>query len=275
VSEELDQCLHDYALQSDLEAPTRLVLVGERAATPDLAEALGKRLGIRVEPARLPQAVRVAPSAPEAGKLLSQFPVCAGALLVILRRRRGEPTAAPGLRQRLPSLRESVRFRRAAVVAATLAVIVGLAVALFAVRQAQIETATRVQRQSQPLLKEVERLRQEVAILEHEAPLERSVLDVLLALVEVMPQGLKIASITIDPAGKIAIAGNCPSVEEASEKAITALKGSVVFTNPKFLSAAKEREDFKFRITCELRKARPVESADTDAEVAGRGGQSS
>jgi Tfp pilus assembly protein PilN len=80
-------------------------------------------------------------------------------------------------------------------------------------------------------------------------------LDTMLALSETLPKGLQIATLSVSPAGKIALSGTCNTVEEASEKAVAALKASKMFANPKFLGASKQDQAFKFRLSLEIRNA--------------------
>ena len=254
LASELDQCIHHYALHTHSGEPKRLILVGEEAGTEGLVTALAERLGMPVEAATLPENMHIASPEAVQGEPLGLFPTCVGALLAMHRRLRGEETAAPALRPRKPAFLETVRLKRGVLVAVNLLLLAALVVVLFGVRKAQIATARRIVKRGQPLLQDMDRLRSEVDILEYEQRLEQPIVDSLLSLAEVLPKGLKIATLTIDPRGRVTITGTSPSVEEASEKAISAMKDSKMFANPKFLGATKEKDKFKFRMTCELRK---------------------
>ena len=152
-----------------------------------------------------------------------------------------------------PPLLASVRHRRAALIGISVALMVALVAACFGVRNARITEAIRAVRKGQPFLQDMERLQNEVDVLEYEERLQRPMLDTFLALAGTLPKSLKIATLNISPSGKIAVTGTCATVEDASDKAIAALKASKTFANPKFLGASKQEQEFKFRMTCELR----------------------
>jgi hypothetical protein len=56
----------------------------------------------------------------------------------------------------------------------------------------------------------------------------------------------------IDAKGTVTIAGKTKSVEEASDKAISAMRTSRLLANPSFLGATQGEDGFTFQITCEL-----------------------
>lgn len=252
---ELDQCVHHYGLSSDEPEPKRLLLVGEGARVEGLAEALSARMGMPVERLSLPRAVHLDAGVAAGDELLERHPACLGALLAALRAKRGDAAAAPALRRRRPPMLASLRNRRGALVCACVVLLAALVAVSFMVRKARIGEAVRAVRQGQPFLQDIDRLQNEVDALEYEKRLQRPMLDTLLALSETLPKSLKIATLNVSPSGKIAISGTCPSVEEASDKAMDALKGSKVFANPKFLGATKQDQEFRFRLTCELKNA--------------------
>ena len=272
VAGELDQCVHHYVLHTRSEEPSRLLLVGEESHTEGLETLLAHRLGMPVEAASLPENIHIA--SPEAvrsvagrpgfrraveGDLLGLYAGCVGALLAMHRRLRGEDTAAPALRQRKPAFLETVRFKRAVLVGVNLLLLVALVAVLFGVRKAQMAAAARIVKGGRPLLQDMDRLRSEVDILEYEQRLRQPTLDSLLSLAEVLPKGLKIATLSIDSRGRVTITGLSPSIEEASEKAISAMNESKIFTKAKIPDAIiKEKDGWRFRITCELRKVPAV-----------------
>lgn len=148
LCDELDQCLHHYALAPDAAAPTRLILTGEGARVPGLAFELGRRVGLPAEVMALPAAVRVEGKEGGAEDLLAEFPACVGALLAALRTLRGERPAAPPLRRsREPLLRRlgwqaSLSRRRGALAGMSFVMVVALVAISFAVRKARSEEAT-------------------------------------------------------------------------------------------------------------------------------------
>ena len=106
--------------------------------------------------------------------------------------------------------------RRRAVLAGLSAALLCALIALsFLVRHARYEAASRAVRQGLPFLQDMDRLQNEVDVLEHEKSLARHpMLDTLLALAETLPKGIQIATLSISPSGKIALSGNCATVEE-------------------------------------------------------------
>jgi len=254
LANELDQCVHHYTLNEDEGRPARLLLVGERARDDGVAAALADRLGLAVEAARLPDEVHIASPGAVEGELLDRFPACLGAVLALHRSLRGHAAAAPALRRRQPRLVENAWFRTAAMIAVNLLLIAGLVAALFGVRKARIAAAERLIEEGLPLLKQTESMPNDVAILAFEERFPRPILDALLVLAETLPPGIKIETLSIDSRYQVTMAGIAPSVEDASEKAISALKDAAMFARPKFLGANKEKEGWKFRLACELKR---------------------
>lgn len=254
LANELDQCIHHYALRANAAEPARMILVGERARAVGLGDALAARLEMPVETATLPGNVQIADPAAVQGDLLERFAACLGALIAVYRRQRGGTTTAPALRRRKFAFYETIRSKQWVLVGANVVLFALLVASLFGVRIAQTSAATRMVRKGRPLLQDMVRLGSEAKILEYEDRLQRPTLDSLLALAEVLPKGLKVAALTIDVRGKVTISGVSSSVEDASEKAISAMKASKAFVNTRFLGATKEKSGFRFRITCDLRR---------------------
>ena len=264
LGDEIDQCLHNYALDSvggGVE-PARLIVTGE-GADDRIAQALGRRLSLPADRFPIPPGVQVIQGTadahnlpldgPKSETLLAQFPACLGALIAAQRAIRGEGTAAPALRSRKAPVFAALPRRRAVLAGLSAALLCALIALSFLVRHARYEAVSRAVRQGLPFLQDMDRLQNEVDVLEREKSLARHpMLDTLLALVETLPKGMQIATLSVSPAGKIALSGLCGTVEDASEKAVAALKGSKVFANPKFLGASKQDQVFKFRLTCEL-----------------------
>jgi Tfp pilus assembly protein PilN len=189
---------------------------------------------------------------PEA--LMAQFPACIGALIAVQRAVQGEGTAAPAVRSRRAPVFAALPRRRAVLAGLSAALLCALIALSFLVRNARYEAASRAVRQGLPFLQDMDRLQNEVDVLEREKSLARHpMLDTLLALAETLPKGIQVATLSVSASGKIALSGNCATVEDASEKAVAALKASKVFANPKFLGASTQGPMFKFRLTCELR----------------------
>lgn len=251
---ELDQCIHHYALSSETAEPKRLLIVGEGSRAGGLAQALQQATGMPAEVLTIPAAVQLNGRVGAGNALLAEFPACIGALLAVQRRQRGERAAAPPLRRRKTPLLASVPHRRAALAGIAVALAVALAAASFGVRMARIAEAARAVRKGQPFLQDMDRLKNEVDILQYEDGLQRPLLDTLLALAETLPKSLKLATLNISPSGKVVITGTCPNAEEAG-KAKDALKAGKTFTNPKLGNLTKQEQEYKFTMTCELKSA--------------------
>ena len=251
VAGELHQSLYDYLLRSKGRTPGRLVVTGEGADDDEFTDSLGARLGLPVRTLRWPDGVEVAAAGEQA---LAQFPVCAGVLLAVHRRLRGERAAAPALRAGKHRLGAAdLQGKRAVLIGASVAVLVVLIASSFAVRAVQLRTAERIIEESRPLVRALDRLDEEVSFLQDENRRRRSTLDALLALSEVLPPEVQVEELTIDSKGKATIAGRTSSVRAAWERAIAAMEESKVFAKPKFMGASKEKAGFGFQITCEVR----------------------
>jgi hypothetical protein len=131
--------------------------------------------------------------------------------------------------------------------------LVELVALAYAVRVAQLATAERAIEESRPYLQDLEKLEDEVSVLEYESRRHRSMLDAVLPIAEALPPAIKVESLKIDAKGKVTIAGKTKSVEEASQKATSAMRASRALANPQFLGATKGKDDYTFQITCDLR----------------------
>ena len=250
---ELGQCFHHYALNNNTDKPARMLLVGQSARDEDFIATLSARLGMPVAPATISEDMQLASPDTSESELLQKFPACVGALLASHRMRNGRCAAAPALRRRKLPFFTSTRFKAAIIAAVNLLLVAGLIAVLFSVRKARIAAADSLIKEGQPLFAMSESLPGNVKVLEFENRLPRPILDTLLALADIMPKGLKIASISIDPNHKVTISGIAPSVEE-TEKAIAAMKKSERFMNPKSLASTLQKDGRTFGITCELKK---------------------
>ena len=267
LGDELDQCIHHYALDTlgggvrtgaaDRHRRRRGHGRPDRAGARPAAESPGRPLR---HPARHPgdsgdgRRPWLAAGLAKAETLPAQFPACLGALIAAQRAMRGEGTAAPALRRRKTPVFAALPRRRMVLAGFGAALLCALIALSFFVRRARYDAASRAVRQGLPFLQDMDRLQNEVDALEHEKSLARHpMLDTLLALVETLPKGMQIATLSVSPAGKIALSGVCGTVEDASEKAVTALKASKMFANPKFLGVSKSDQGLKFRMTFEIR----------------------
>lgn len=255
LANELDQSVYDYLLRTGGERPECVLIAGEGMDANDMIEALGARLRLPVEIACIPEIVDIPDRATVSGGLLAVFPECVGALIAVHRRSRGERTAAPALRRqqgwRFGEI--DLRNKRVALICANTALFAALIAALFGVGASQLRAANRIIEESRPLLPDLERLEDEVDILEYESRRQRSILDVLVPIAEALPGQVKVETLKIDGKGKVTITGKSKSAEDVSDKAISAMQTSRMLANPKFLGATKEKDGFAFQITCELR----------------------
>ncbi|MBN2309841.1 MAG: PilN domain-containing protein [Candidatus Hydrogenedentes bacterium] len=255
AANELDQSFYDYSLRAGGVMPARMALVGAAMHDPALAEALSARLRIPVEPGTCPGEVAVADNATAGQDLMAAFPACVGALVALRRREAGQRTAAPPLRRTRPRLGGvDLHGKRGLLIAANAVILLALLVGVFAVRAGQLRAANRVIDEARPLIRDMERLQEEVDVLQYESRRQRSILDVFMALADVFPKDIQVESVVIDSQGRVTISGRTKTVEATEEQAIAAMKESPVFVNPKFTGATKEKDNYKFGITCELRQ---------------------
>ena len=254
LGQELRQSIYDYTLRNGSSAPTELMVTGERMGVEGSAEALGAHLDIPVVPIDSPGVFELSKPESIEGDFLTEYSVLAGALVAMRRRMLGQPTAAPPLRRKRRAFGsvdwDKRRFRLFSLNAVLLLLFTA---SLFGVQSLRLNSADRLVRESQPLLQGLERNREEVDVLLFEDRRRRSVLDTMMALSEALPPAINIETLSIDSRGKISISGKAKTVEVASDTAIAALRDSPFFINPKFNGATREKKEFSFQITCELR----------------------
>ena len=96
-----------------------------------------------------------------------------------------------------------------------------------------------------------ERLQEEVAVLERESERQRSVLDLLLVVTDVLPEGMELSDLRIDGQGVVGLSGRAPSVEVVSA-AVSALEQRPEFEAASLLRASQEKEGLMFKIACRV-----------------------
>ncbi len=257
LGQELRQSIYDYTLRTGNGAPVELLVTGELMGDEDLVGTLTEHLGIPVKPMDCPDLFDLPKPELVEGDLLADYPVLAGVLISMRRRMLGQPAAAPPLRRRRRRFGTmDLGNRRVQLFGLNAVALLLFAASLFGVQALRLDSADRLMRESQPLLQSLERHREEVDILQYEAGRRRPVLDTMMALSEALPKEIKVETLTIDSRGKISIGGKAKSVEMASDTAIAALRASTFFVNPQFNGATREKEEFSFQITCELRGGR-------------------
>jgi hypothetical protein len=254
LANELEQSTYDYLLRTGNGRPDTLLVTGERLATDGLMESLAERLRIPVAGLSCPESVHVSGSV-TTNDLVEGFPVCLGAVIGAHRRRRGERTVAPPLRHRGHTFGQiDLGSKRFALVGANVALVVLLVAALFGVRAARLAAAEHVIDEGQVWVEFLEPLQDEVDILQFEAGRQRSYLDALYALAEALPREVKVEKLTIDAKGNVMITGKTKTVEIIGEKAVSAIDASDVLANPRLLDATKEKNEYGFRLACELKR---------------------
>jgi len=250
---EIDQSLRHYVLRTGAPAPEKLLLVGESELAGAVAEAFESDGRVPVELPSAPQGLDVARAAGDAGSVCRGFAACIGALIASHRRLCRQRCAAPLLR-----LPEGRRHRtalrgRIALLAANLVLVAALVTTSFGVRSATLSAARRTVKEGRTLFESVEKLQEEVKILEAESARRRSMLDVLLALGEALPNGVQVSDLDVDSKGNVTIKGKAPSIEAAS-RAESALSASETFAKAKLWQISQEEKGGRaFRITCVLR----------------------
>ena len=254
LAQELRQSIYDYTLRTGNAAPDHLMVTGERMKDEGFVETLKARLEIPVIPIDCPGMFHLSDPESIEGDLLADYPVLVGVLISMRRRMLGQPTAAPLFRQRRRDFWAMDWGNRRFQLFGLNAVLLLLFIAsLFGVQSLRLDSADRLIGESQPLLQSLELQREEVDILQYENRRRRSVLDVMMALSEALPQEITVETLAIDSRGKISISGKAKSVEIASDTAIAALRASTIFINAQFNGATREKEEFSFQMTCELR----------------------
>jgi len=253
LANELDQSIQDYLLRVDSSAPAHILVYGEQHLSEGLIEALKTRVELPVELATAPGILRISPdAAPE--HPFTDFAACLGVAIAAHHRLHGRREVAPAVRRRRTALAEFRWRRRLVLIGANVVLLAAFIAGSFGVRAAKLESADRVVTEVQPYLADLEELEEEVSILQEERAKKRPMLDVLLALAEVMPNGVAIASLKVDSKDRITISGKTPNVELVSDKAVSAMEASPLFRNPDFLGTTREKDGLMFRMTCEVSK---------------------
>jgi hypothetical protein len=254
LARELDQSLYDYVYRTKGERPTHIILAGEESRRPKLDYWLRTSLNMNVDAASLPSGCDVDADDLSKNELLLLYPACVGVLYSVQRRMSNGVSAAPPLRSVSRTATPDAIKRRVILAVANAAVLVILVAISFGVRNAQIRVADRVIAEGNAMLRDIPLLEEEVSILKYESSRQRSILDVLVPLAEILPKGVKVETLGIDPKGVVKISGTTNSVEDVSDKTISAMERSPVFADPKFQGATKDKTGYSFRITVELRK---------------------
>jgi hypothetical protein len=249
---ELQQSLHGFLLRSGIRPPERLMVLGAgEQAGPALGKA-GPLAQVGVEPALLPDWVRLPPDGVRQEDF-GHLAACIGALIAAGRRAAGGAVAAPLLRGRPAPRSRSATYRRAAL-ASLCVLLAGLAVAsAFWLRVVELRALTKAAQEARPDLLAAERLQEEVAVLERESEQQRSVLDLLLAVTDVLPEGIELSELRIDGQGAVGLSGRAPSVEVASA-AVSALGQRPEFEAASLVRASQEKEGLMFKIACRVRR---------------------
>ena len=255
LARELKQCLFDYTMRSGGPAPTVLRLAGEGILLESDCTALETGLEMPVALVAAPDDLFVDDSAAIDGDLAADYALAAGALLGLYRERAGLATAAPALRPARPGGGLRLKRSMARLLAVNGLLIAALLASFFLVRNARLASGDRFVRESKALVQDMEVLKEEVDILRYEEGQRVSVLEILMALSEVLPQELKVESMNLDAKGTLLITGTTKSVEAVSDGVTGALKKSHLFKNPEFKGATQGQEGYGFTLTCELASA--------------------
>jgi len=254
LANELDQSVQDYLLHADNGSLGRILVFGNRALADRLISALSARISVPAQFAKVPDAVRISYAEGADSPSLMDFASCLGAALAAHKRLHGNPTAAPALPRRRTALAEFRWRRRFILIGANVLLLAALIAGSFGVRATTLAAASRLIDDVQPYLADLEQLEEEVRILQTESAEKRPILDLFLALADVLPPGVADATLKVDSGGRVTISGKTPNVELVDDKAISAMEASPVFLNPVFLGTTQEKEGLVFRMTCEIRK---------------------
>lgn len=252
LARELKQCLFDYTSRTGCAAPVALRIEGEGILSEDDCIALETSLELAVTLIAPPPCLSLADPEAIDGDLAAEYALATGALLGLYRERAGMATAAPALRT--GGAGGGLRLKRST--ARLLAINVGLAAvliaSLFFVRSIQLASADRFVRESKAMVRDMEVLKEEVDILRYEEGQQISMLDILMALSEVLPPELKVETMNLDTKGTVVLSGTTKSVEAVSDGVKEALKKSPRFKNPQFKGATQGKGGYGFTLTFEL-----------------------
>lgn len=252
LARELKQCLLDYSVRTGSPAPARLNVAGNGIVTGEQCEALRNHLDVPAHFVEAPGALNIEDPEAIEGDLLRDYAIPVGALLSLCRQRQGLRPAAPALRREGRQGAFQVRRSTLKLIAVNAALLAAFAASIFAVQSIRLSADERFVRESKPVLSQLEALQEEVDILRFEERQRATVLDILLALSEVLPPELKVETLNMDTQGKLSISGTTQSVEAVSDNVTEALKKSTMFKNPQFKGATQGQQGFGFTLTCEL-----------------------
>lgn len=252
LTRELKQCLFDYNLRTGNPPPMALRVAGEGIQQKNDCTALEAGLELPVTLVAAPDALAV--SDPDAidGDLAADYALGTGALLGYYRVRSGLPVAAPALRPARHGSGLRLKRSMARLLAINAALLIALGASFFLVRNARLASGDRFVRESKTLVQDMEALKEEVDILRYEEGQQVSVLEILMALSDVLPKELKVESMNLDAKGTLVITGTTQSVEAVSDGVTEALGKSHLFKNPAFKGATQGKEGYGFTLTCEL-----------------------
>lgn len=252
LAQDLRQSMMDFSMRRGHEAPATLIVTGNALTEDSHCEALNSRLHIPVELLPYPDIVRHEKPALMGDELLQDYSIGLGVLVALYHRQKGEASIAPALRQKttISSLNLTRITKKLLTVNALL--LLALFISIYAVQRVRLNTTERFIDESKPLVATMDKLEEEVDILKYEEGQRRPVLDVLMALNEILPKELKVESFNIDRKGKLVITGTTKSVEAVSDNVYEAIKDSPLFKNPVFGGATSGKKGFGFTLSCEL-----------------------
>lgn len=249
---ELKQCLLDYGARTGFGAPAVLRIAGDGISHDSDYLALEAGLEMPVEPVSPPPSLAVEKLDALDGDLAADFPLATGALLGYYRARIGTPVAAPLLRPARPAAGLRLKRSVARLLAINAALVLALVLSFSLVQRGRLAAADRFVRESKGLVHEMEVLKEEVDILRYEEGQRVSILEILMALGDVLPPELKVESLNLDPKGHVTMTGTAKSVESVSDALVQGLKQSPRFKDPQFKGASPGKDGFSFTLTFDL-----------------------
>ena len=257
VARELRQSIQHYAACNGGAYPDDVLVwrEGNEAALPATFEL---ELGLPTERIERPDWLLIEDGATALGQTWNEYAVCVGAWEAARRRRSGGGSAACPMR--IPVQPPSVKpvVVRGILGAGVLVLLLAVLWMTHTVRSTRLRAAREAVSKARPGLAFVDELDEEVQVLQYENGRYRSTLDLLLALVDAMPNGTVLREVGIDAKGNVTISGKVQSVEAAA-KAAVALVESGLFEDARPDRCAQEKEGLMFKISCSVNPNPTVE----------------
>jgi hypothetical protein len=252
LAQDLKQSLLDYAMRTGHGAPGKLLITGDILTDKAHCAGLEERLNMPATMLQCPDVLRLDNPMLDKEALIAEYAVGLGVLISLDRRDGGYPTTTPPLRQKTAASALTLQRASMKLLLVNLVLFLALGLSVFMVQKARMGAADRFAEKSKSFVAAMDKVQEEVNILKYEEGQKRPLLEVLMALSEILPSELKVESINIDRKGKLLITGTTKSVEAVSDDVIEAINNSRLMKNPEFKGATKGKKNLTFTLSCEL-----------------------